>query len=98
MFDEAAREKVLCKEGAGAALTAGLEALESVEPFTHEAIEGALREIPALTGLKPKVAFQSMRVAIMGTTVSPPLFESLELLGRERTLARIRAALPLAAS
>lgn len=94
---EAAREKVLAKEGAGTALAAALDVLEAVEPFTHDAVEEALRTVPATTGLKPKVAFQAIRVAVTGTTVSPPLFESLELLGRDRTLARIRAAMPLAA-
>ena len=44
-------------------------------------------------GLMPKVAFGPLRVAITGRRVSPPLFESVELLGRERTLARIDAAL-----
>jgi glutamyl-tRNA synthetase len=43
------------------------------------------------------VAFQAVRVAVTGTTVSPPLFESLELLGKERALARIAAALDLIA-
>ncbi len=94
--EEAAREKVLAKEGALAALTAAVAALESVTPFAHDAIEEALRTVPETTGIKPKVAFQAVRVAVTGTTVSPPLFESLELLGRERSLARIRAALPLA--
>jgi glutamyl-tRNA synthetase len=43
-------------------------------------------------GLKPRNAFGPIRVAVTGRTVSPPLFESLELLGRDRTLARLRAA------
>jgi glutamyl-tRNA synthetase len=44
-------------------------------------------------GLKPKVAFSPVRVAVSGRRISPPLFESLELLGRKRTLARLNAAL-----
>jgi glutamyl-tRNA synthetase len=95
-IDEAAREKVLAREGAFEALIASVEALECVEPFTHSAIEEVLRTVPVTTGLKAKTAFQAVRVAVTGTTVSPPLFESLELLGRERALARIRAAMPLA--
>lgn len=95
-IDDAARAKVLAKDGALTALTAAAEVLSSVEPFTHDAIEEALRTVPETTGLKPKVAFQAVRVAVTGTTVSPPLFESLELLGRERTLARIEAAKPFA--
>jgi glutamyl-tRNA synthetase len=42
--------------------------------------------------LKPRVAYGPVRVAVTGSTVSPPLFESLELLGKERTLGRLRAA------
>ncbi len=59
-------------------------------PQIEAALRGALIEG---LGLKPKVAFGSLRVATTGRRVSPPLFESLELLGRERTLARIDAAL-----
>ena len=47
-------------------------------------------------GLKPKLAFGPVRVAVTGRRVSPPLFESLELLGRDRTLNRLRAGLALA--
>ena len=75
-------------------LTAGRAALGSLENWDAQDIETALRSalIEGL-GLKPKVAFGSLRVAITGRRVSPPLFESIELLGRERTLARIDAAL-----
>jgi len=96
VIDEAAREKVLKKEGAGRALSAAAAALENVL-WTAAGIEGALRELPEKLGLKPKAVFQSVRVAATGSTVSPPLFESLELLGRDVTLARLKAALPLAA-
>lgn len=83
-------------EGAGAALDAVTEALAAVEPFTHTPIEEALRAVPGPLGLKPKVVFQAVRVAVTGSTVSLPLFESLELLGREAVLARLAAARPLA--
>ena len=75
-------------------LTAGRAALGALENWDAQDIETALRSalIEGL-GLKPKVAFGSLRVAITGRRVSPPLFESIELLGRERTLARIDAAL-----
>ena len=61
---------------------------------TAASIEAALRSalIEGL-GLKPKLAFGPVRVAVTGRRVSPPLFESIELLGRERTLARVDAAL-----
>ncbi|HEX3908712.1 MAG TPA: glutamate--tRNA ligase family protein, partial [Mycobacteriales bacterium] len=68
--------------------------LVALESFTAAGIEAALREalVDGL-GLKPRLAFGPVRVAVTGRTVSPPLFESIELLGRERTLARLDAAL-----
>jgi len=94
--DEASREKVLAKEGTRAILSAALESLAEV-PWTAPDIEGALRDLPERLELKPKLLFQAVRVAVTGSTVSPPLFESLELLGRERTLARLEANMDLAA-
>lgn len=78
---------------AGGVLDAAAEALRTVEPYDHAAIEAALRAalIEGL-GLKPKLAFGPVRVAVTGRKISPPLFESLELLGRESSLARIEAA------
>ena len=76
------------------ALAAARSALEPVEPWTAAGIEAALRAalVDGL-GLKPKHAFGPVRVAVTGRTVSPPLFESLELLGRDATLRRLAAAL-----
>ncbi len=68
------------------------ETLGAVEPFTAEAIERALRELADRLGQKPREAFQPIRLAVTGSKVSPGLFESIELLGREETLARIRNA------
>jgi glutamyl-tRNA synthetase len=48
-----------------------------------------LRALAAARDLKPKQAFQPIRAAVTGTLVSPPLFESLEILGRDETLARV---------
>jgi glutamyl-tRNA synthetase len=73
----------------GAVLPAAVEALERVEPFEAEAIEAALRELADRLGLKPRDAFQPIRLAVTGSKVSPGLFESLELLGREESLARL---------
>jgi glutamyl-tRNA synthetase len=95
VVDDAAREKVLMKAGSGRALSAAAETLADL-PWTADDIEGALRDLPEKLELKPKAVFQAVRVATTGSTVSPPLFESLELLGRDDTLARLRAALPLA--
>jgi len=95
-IEDSAREKVLAKEGSAAALAAVHDVLALV-PFRAEAIEAAVRTVPETTGLKPKAVFQAVRVAVTGSTVSLPLFESLELLGRERTLARIERARALCA-
>jgi glutamyl-tRNA synthetase len=73
-------------------LAAAEETLAGVEPFTAEAIEQALRDLAERVGQKPRQAFQPIRVAVTGSTVSPGLFESIELLGRDETLARIRGA------
>ncbi|HET6351164.1 MAG TPA: glutamate--tRNA ligase [Coriobacteriia bacterium] len=94
-IDEASLAKVLRKEGAGTALSAVAEALKACD-WSSAAIEETLRGVPETIGLKPKVVFQAVRVAATGSTVSPPLFESLELLGRARSLARIQAAHELA--
>jgi len=96
-IDATAADKVLGVPGARAALEMVAAELGSLEPYDAAAIEGALRALPDRLGLKPKQVFQAVRVAISGSTVSPPLFESLELLGRERALARLEAARRLAA-
>ncbi|HET9724109.1 MAG TPA: glutamate--tRNA ligase [Actinomycetota bacterium] len=67
-------------------------ALEAVEPWTGEAIAGALDALAGGAGLNRTRGWQPVRAAVTGSNVSPPLPESLELLGRERTLARLRAA------
>jgi glutamyl/glutaminyl-tRNA synthetase len=68
-------------------------ALAELEPFTVEGIEDALRQIVEQRGLKPGQVFQPVRVAIAGGTVSPGIFESVALLGRERTIELIDRAL-----
>jgi glutamyl-tRNA synthetase len=73
-------------------VAAAHEALAGVEPFAAPEIEAALRSLLDRLGLKPRQGFQPIRVAVTGSTVSPGLFESLELLGREKTLARLSAA------
>ena len=72
-------------------------ALADVEPFTTEAVEQALRRLAERLELKPREAFQPIRVAVTGSKISPGLFESIELLGRESTLERIRRAQAVAA-
>ena len=79
-------------DGGGPMLAAATEALATLEPFDAERIEGALRAVAERLELPPRKAFQPVRLAVTGSKVSPGLFESLELLGRERSLARLRAA------
>ena len=72
---------------------AALAALTALEAWNAEALEAALRgALIDDLGLKPKVAFGAVRIAVTGRRVSPPLFESLEVLGRERSLRRLTAA------
>ena len=78
-------------DGGGPMLAAAREALAGLEPFTAEAIETSLRAVADGLGLKPRQAFQPLRVAVTGSRVSPGLFESMELLGRETTLSRLGA-------
>jgi len=74
-------------------LDAAVTALEAVPEWTTPSIEAALKaSLIEDLGLKPRKAFGPIRVAVTGSTVSPPLFESLELLGRERSLVRLRNA------
>jgi len=90
-IDQRSFDAVLAKEGASDALEAVASVLSEVD-MTPEAVEKALREVPEKLGLKPKLVFQATRVAVTGSTVSPPLFESIVLLGRDRALERVRAA------
>ena len=77
-------------DGQGEYLVAASAALEGLEKWTSAAIEDALRSLAEERELKPKQAFQPIRAAVTGTLVSPPLFESLEILGRGETLDRLR--------
>jgi glutamyl-tRNA synthetase len=90
--DPAAREKWL-SDGGREALIDARAALEATEPFDSEHIERALRGVVQARDAKPKDIFQPVRVALAGTTVSPGIFETLEVLGRDESLARIDAAL-----
>jgi glutamyl-tRNA synthetase len=76
----------------GGIVEAARDALEEVEPFTADRIESALRTLAERLELSPRKAFQAIRVAVTGSTVSPGLFESLELLGKDVSLRRLSAA------
>ena len=90
--DPKAREKWL--DEAGRAVLADVQAaLEPLDRFTLEAVQAALEGVVAARGAKPKQVFQPVRVALAGTAVSPGIFETLVVLGREEALARIATAL-----
>jgi glutamyl-tRNA synthetase len=79
-------------DGGAQMLAAAEDALATLEPFDAASIEAALRGKADELGLKPRQAFQPIRAAVTGSRISPGLFESIELLGRETTLSRLRAA------
>ena len=83
-LDPAAAAKVLTDAGR-AFLAESAKRLEEVEPWTAAGIEETLRGLQTERDLKPRTAFQPVRLAITGRLVSPPLFESMELLGKPRS-------------
>ena len=92
--DPAAREKVIEAPGARKALDEARAALAEVpEPWTQESVQSALDGVAERLGVKRKQVFQPLRVALSGTTVSPGIFETVALLGRDETLARMDHAL-----
>ncbi|MGY2062551.1 glutamate--tRNA ligase, partial [Nocardia gipuzkoensis] len=92
-IDPAAADKNLGPD-AEPVLQAAVKALEGVSGWSAAALEEALKTaLVDELGLKPRKAFGPVRVAVTGSHISPPLYESLELLGREVTMDRLRAAL-----
>ena len=90
--DEAAREKWLGEDGLRA-LRVARETLGMLEDWTTDAIDASLRAIVPGLEMKPMAVFQPIRVALAGTTISPGIFETLEVLGRDESLRRIDAVL-----
>ena len=78
-------------EGQGEYLGEVASRLDAMEKWTTTSIEEAMRTLAEERELKPKKAFQPVRAAVTGTLISPPLFESMEILGRPQTLERLRA-------
>jgi len=77
-------------------LKRALQVLEPLTTWNHESIESVLRTaLIEEMGLKPRIAFGAVRIAATGSHISPPLFESMELLGKEASLSRITAAISL---
>jgi glutamyl-tRNA synthetase len=91
--DPEAFERVIGRDGGAHTLREVRDALAQADPFTLENVEAALRGVVERSGVKPGAVFQPVRVAIAGGTVSPGIFESVALLGRDETLARIDRAL-----
>ena len=92
-MEPASWESVMATPEARPALEGALAALSGLEGWDKEAVEVALRGVLAERGLSARKGLQPVRVAVTGSTVSPPLFESLAALGREATLDRLQAAL-----
>jgi glutamyl-tRNA synthetase len=92
IFDDESQAKVK-EEPSQHVISQALVALEDLSDWNHEAIEASLRAILIdKLGLKPRLAFGPVRIAVTGSHISPPLFESMELLGKARSLARLKAA------
>ncbi|HEX6947489.1 MAG TPA: glutamate--tRNA ligase [Acidimicrobiia bacterium] len=91
-YDPAAWEKVMAKDGVAGVLDRALDALESLDDWDAGGVEERMRKLPEELGIGAAKVFQPVRVAVTGTSVSPPLFESMAALGRDRTLERIRRA------
>jgi glutamyl-tRNA synthetase len=91
-YDEKAWRKVM-DDGAGQLLSESLDALRPIRDFDPESIEAALGAVVERSGAKPGKVYQPIRVAITGTSVSPGIFESLAVLGRERSIERIERAI-----
>ena len=94
------KAKARLKASAGDVLDAGIHALEglSTDLWDRDHLEEVLKKaivdgrgMPDGEGIKPRLAYGPLRVAVTGRQVSPPLFESMEILGADSTLARIKA-------
>ncbi len=97
-YDEKSVAKGLAKEGMGAILDAARAALDAVaeDAWTAENIDAALEPLPEALGLKKRIVFQAVRVAECGNMVSPPLGETMALIGRADCMARLDRARTMA--
>ena len=83
----------ISEEPAQHVIKKSLEVLQSLDDWSHSKIEEKLRAaLLEEMGLKPRVAFGPVRIAVTGSHISPPLFESMELLGKDRAISRLHAA------
>jgi glutamyl-tRNA synthetase len=91
-YDAGSWQKVMTKEEVPHVLDEALAALSDLDTWEAVSIESTLRQLPEKLGLGAGKTFQPLRVAITGSSVSPPLFESMAALGRKRTLSRLERA------
>jgi len=91
LFREVEPDQALL-DGRTPVVTAARDELERVDPFAAPQIETALRGLAERLELSPRKAFEPIRIAVTGSKISPGLFESIELLGKEETLKRLDAA------
>jgi len=91
-YDEASWEKVMTKEGVPGILAEARQRLEDIDDWKAEMIEPELRTMLEEMGVATGKGLQPLRVAVTGSSVSPPLFESMAALGKERTLERLDRA------
>ncbi len=82
----------MTKEGAAEAVVGARDRLADVEDWSTESVEATLRGMLEDLGLSARKGLQPLRVAISGSSVSPPLFESISALGRDRTVERLATA------
>jgi glutamyl-tRNA synthetase len=92
LFREIDPRSAALLNGGAPVVTAAHDELERVDPFAAPEIEAALRGLAERLELSPRKAFEPIRIAVTGSKISPGLFESLELLGKEETLRRLSAA------
>ncbi|MEX1093460.1 MAG: glutamate--tRNA ligase [Acidimicrobiia bacterium] len=91
-YDQKSWDKVMTKDGVADVLAAASQRLGTLETWTAEAIEESLRALLAEMEIGVGKGLQPMRVAVTGSSVSPPLFESMAVLGQEKTIARLDTA------
>ena len=96
-YEDSAWTKVMAVDEGPVALDGAIAALSELDSWDTEQIDTALRGMLEAVGLSARKGFQPVRVAISGSTVSPPLFESLDILGQEESLERLRRARALLA-
>jgi glutamyl-tRNA synthetase len=91
-YDEQSWSKVMTKEGVVETLDEAYGRLEALDEWVLVSIESTLREMPAALGIAAAKTFQPIRVAITGSSISPPLFESIAAIGKNVALDRLEAA------